>query len=111
VAAVATALAARGFTVQRCWLDPYDPRDATIRCANALALVWDEETGWRQGQFVSGAPGERTVLAQPTALGGGLLPEPAAVAYRLLHRQTGAAQVYRSFHDLRDGLDDALRTG
>jgi hypothetical protein len=118
VTETAGALAAHGLSVQRTWLDPHNPRDATIRYARPAAigapasdwaLVWDEETGWRQGHFVAGAPGHRTVLTQLTYLGGGLLPQPDEVAHRIVSGQTAALRKYRSYTDVRDGLDDGLR--
>ncbi|MFI6500469.1 DUF6292 family protein [Nonomuraea typhae] len=84
------------------WDDPFDPRDATILLADGDALVWDEESGWRRGRFVSGRKGVRTVLAGERHLGGGVLPEPAA----LLRRGGSRTKiVHRSFRDLHDGFD------
>ncbi|MBB5080810.1 DUF6292 family protein [Nonomuraea endophytica] len=90
------------------WDDPFDPRDATILLAGGDALVWDEESGWRRGRFVSGERGVRTVLAGVRYLGGGVLPEPAEVV-GLMARGGGRTRVvYRSFRDLHDGFDARL---
>ncbi|BCY13587.1 DUF6292 family protein [Actinoplanes sp. L3-i22] len=99
-------LAAAGYHVQDSWLDPRDPRDATIRLAGGTALVWDEETGWRRGRFVSGAPGRRTELDGVEWLAGGLVPDPRGVAHLGGHAR---APRYRGWRDVRDGLDDHLR--
>jgi hypothetical protein len=103
------ALQLEGLNVARSWLDPSDPRDATIVLKDTRALVWDEETGWRHGRFLSGEPGARTTLADPTLFGGGVLPDPRHLAAtvrtgRLLAPPPAA---YRSHTD-RDGLDEAL---
>ncbi|GIH99052.1 DUF6292 family protein [Planobispora takensis] len=96
------------------WDDPFDPRDATICLTDGTALVWDEETGWRHGGFVSGRKGERTVLSGMCYLGGGVLPEPARVVESLaLLREGGNADAadrptYRSFRDYDDGFDALL---
>lgn len=110
------ALQNHGLRVQRSWLDPSDPRDATIvyepsgsAATEALALVWDEEYGWRSGGFAEGRPGTRTTLTAPVHLGGGVLPAPADVAARAHGGRARPARRYRSYADLRDGLDDALR--
>lgn len=119
------ALAANGVHVQQSWLDPRGPRDATILFSNSgehsmssdvLALIWDEETGWRRGRFIDGAQGRRTILTQVAYLGGGLLPPTNELAHRITGRIIGerseAQRKYRSCEDnLRDGLDDALRMG
>lgn len=90
------------------WDDPFDPRDATILLEGGDALVWDEESGWRRGRFVSGEQGVRTVLAGVRYLGGGVLPEPAEVV-ALMARGGGRTRVaYRSFRDLHDGFDARL---
>src|SRR5687768_5115410 len=83
VTQVVLALTAAGVPVRESWLDPRCPRDATVRYGDEAALVWDEETGWRRGQFVSGDQGVRTVLAGAVYLGGGVLPVPDDVAYRV----------------------------
>ncbi len=100
-------------TVERSWLDPRDPRDATVvyrlrADAGQHALVWDEVTGWRHGLFVSGAPGVRTVLSNPAYLGGGILPGGAELTRRLLAGTREPRRAYRNVTDLHDGLDDAL---
>jgi hypothetical protein len=110
------ALTAGGLLIECSWLDPRNPRDATIIythpasnvSAEKLALVWDEVTGWRQGVFQSGEQGVRTELADVSYLGGGVLPEDGALIGRM---QAGASErrhEYRSVADLRDGLDAAL---
>ena len=111
------ALACRGLRVHRSWLDPADPRDATILFeggaargeAGLRALVWDEVTGWRSGVFVSGKPGVRTVLTDVAHLGGGLVPGAGEVAWRAAAGVTVPASAYRSFRDGHDGLEDVLR--
>lgn len=90
------------------WDDPFDPRDATIRLLDGSALVWDEETGWRRGRFVSGEQGVRTVLDGVRYLGGGVMPAPAEVAERLRAGGSRTGTRYRSFRDLHDGLDERL---
>ncbi|MEU6999585.1 DUF6292 family protein [Nonomuraea sp. NPDC046570] len=90
------------------WDDPFDPRDATIRLRDGSALVWDEESGWRRGEFVSGKQGERTVLAAPRYLGGGVLPEPGEVAGLLARGGDPERVVYRSYRDFGDGFDERL---
>lgn len=113
------ALAAGGLRPEASWLDPRDPRDATILLADdtrrtstraVRALVWDEETGWRTGEYVSGEPGVRTEVAGPAYLGGGVLVDPGELAGRLHAGVSAPRQVHRSRCDLRDGLDDLLRT-
>ncbi len=102
------ALIGRGLAVDRSWLDPADPRDATIVLRDSHALVWDEMTGWRVGLFRSGEPGVRTVVDAAVHLGGGPLPTPAELAGRLASGVTAPARAYRSYTD-SDGLDAALR--
>ena len=109
-------LAKGGLLVERSWLDPRDPRDATIIftdpatnvSAEKLAAVWDEVTGWRRGTFVSGEQGVRTELSNVTYLGGGVLPAEDDMVNRVLAGASEPQRVYRSVADLRDGLDDAL---
>jgi len=103
------ALQQGGLNVDRSWLDPSDPRDATIVLDDG-ALTWDEQTGWQRGGFVGGQQGVRTVLAAPARLGGGVLPRPGALAAALRQDRplTPAPATYRSFTD-RDGFDEALR--
>jgi hypothetical protein len=113
VAEVVATLARGGLRIRRSWLDPRDPRDATIVWAEGdgslVGLVWDEETGWRRGRFVSGRQGLRTVLGGTIHLGGGVLPAPADVARRAVSGEGGPRRQYRSWLDLHDGFDDALR--
>lgn len=111
------ALKSGGLLVERSWLDPRDPRDATIifshPAANVtsaqLALVWDEVTGWRRGTFQSGEQGVRTILAGVSYLGGGLLVGGQELAGRVLAGAAEPRREYRSADDLNDGLDDALQ--
>lgn len=119
VSATVSALAAGGLRPEASWLDPRDPRDATILLAGDAqttstrplrALVWDEETGWRSGDYVSGEPGVRTELADPRHVGGGVLVAPGELTGRLQAGVIEPRRVHRSRHDLRDGLDDLLRT-
>jgi hypothetical protein len=110
------ALAAGNVLVERSWLDPRDPRDATIIfsdpaanvSAEKLALVWDEVMGWRRGTFASGKQGVRTELVNVSYVGGGVLPSESDVANRVLAGASEPRIMYRSVADLRDGLDDAL---
>ena len=105
-----------GLRIDRTWLDPRNPRDATIVFshpasnvkAQELALVWDEVTGWRSGVFESGEQGVRTVLSDTRYLGGGLLLGGRELAGRVLAGAGEPRRAYRSVADLRDGLDDAL---
>jgi hypothetical protein len=106
------ALQNHGVSVDRSWLDPCDPRDATIVYTlrdETNALVWDEEHGWRVGRYESGEQGERTRLTDTTHLGGGVLLSPDALAHRLLAGTTAPAEKLRSYTDVRDGFDDTLR--
>ena len=102
--------------IESSWLDPRDPRDATIvytlpGTGSRRALVWDEMTGWRHGRFESGYQGIRTVLSDVAYLGGGVLPNSTELAGRLLASASEPRREYRSITDLHDGLDDALRDG
>lgn len=113
ITAVVRELVANGVHVSESWLDPRDPRDATLMLSvdtGRRALVWDEENGWRHGGFVAGRQGERTVLDDVAHLGGGVLPEPAAVASRFLAGHAEEARQYRSHADLCDGFDTELRS-
>ncbi|MQY07205.1 DUF6292 family protein [Actinomadura macrotermitis] len=101
------ALHNAGVTVVRSWLDPSGPRDATIVLADGRALVWDEETGWRVGPYVAGEQGVRTVLADAVHLGGGVLPVPSEVVWRLLAGITGSCVKYRA-HDENPAAFDAV---
>jgi hypothetical protein len=112
VSEAVTALQNQGLSVDRSWLDPCDPRDATIVYTvddKTNALVWDEEHGWRVGRYESGRQGERTRLTEPAHLGGGVLIEPRAMAHRLVTGATAPGNKLRSYGDVRDGLDDILR--
>lgn len=109
-------LATGNLLVERSWLDPRDPRDATIIfsdpatnvSAEKLALVWDEVTGWRRGTFVSGEQGIRTVLSDVSYLGGGVLPDENDMVNRVLAGASEPRQAYRPVTHLRDGLDGSL---
>ena len=110
------SLATGGQLIERSWLDPRDPRDATIIfsdpsanvSADKLALVWDEVTGWRHGTFVGGEQGVRTELANVIYLGGGVLAREHDVVNRVLAGANEPRRTYRSVADLRDGLDAGL---
>jgi hypothetical protein len=116
VTQAAESLATNGLLVERSWLDPRDPRDATIIfshpasnvSAEKLALVWDEVTGWRHGVFQSGEQGVRTVLSGTRYLGGGMLPEGHELVARVLAGASEPRQEHRSVTSLHDGLDDGL---
>ncbi len=103
------ALSAGGLQVQRSWLDPSDPRDATIVLAGTRALVFDEVTGWRHGRFLAGQPGMRTALDDVSYLGGGVLLDANELTHRVINTTAEPRRCYRSVTDLRDGFDDALR--
>lgn len=117
IAHAARSLTEAGLMVTRSWLDPRDPRDATIIfsdpassiSARMFALVWDEVTGWRRGIFVSGQQGVRTVLLETKYLGGGVLPVDEELVSRVRAAVSEPRREYRSVADLGDGLDDALR--
>ena len=79
------ALSSRGIQVQRSWLDPRDPRDATIVLAGTRALVFDEVTGWRYGPFLAGRQGVRTELAEVSYIGGGVLLGADELAHRFIN--------------------------
>jgi hypothetical protein len=102
------ALIRHGLVIDRSWLDPSDPRDATIVLGDSRALVWDEVTGWRVGGYRSGRPGVRTVLTGAAHLGGGVLPSPAELARRVAAGTTAPCREHRSYTDA-DGFDEALR--
>jgi Family of unknown function (DUF6292) len=110
------ALTAGGLQVERSWLDPRDPRDATIIyshpasnvSAEKQALVWDEVTGWRSGAFEGGRQGVRTVLSDSSYLGGGILLGGEELVGRVLARVSEPRREYRTVTSLRDGLDEAL---
>jgi hypothetical protein len=103
------ALVHEGLVVDRSWLDPSDPRDATVVLGDARALVWDEVAGWRAGLFHSGEQGVRTVLRDSAHLGGGVLPAPAELAWRVVSGTTASRYEYRSYADA-DGFDEMLQT-
>ncbi|MEV0381748.1 DUF6292 family protein [Nonomuraea sp. NPDC050643] len=110
-ACVAVALIEQGIPIADLWVDPSDPRDATIKLAGprSFALVWDEASGWRHGPFVSGRRTMRTelVASKTRYLGDEVLPQPRTVA-RLLEADDMSArapQPYRSHFDYGDGLD------
>lgn len=109
----ALAIGASGLVVVDTWLDPRNPRDATIvyscpEVAHRRALVWDEVTGWRHGRFEGGHQGIRTTLSDVAYLGGGILPAGADLTARLLAGVSEPRREYRSFDDINDGFDDAL---
>ncbi|HEV2639323.1 MAG TPA: hypothetical protein VGX23_29570 [Actinocrinis sp.] len=111
--ATVTTLARHGLTIHRSWLDPQDPRDATIVYTpdggKLRALVWDEVAGWRDGAFVSGRQGVRTELDSAVHLCGKLLPTGGELAWSLRTGVTAPAKAHRSYGDTHDGLDDRLR--
>ncbi|MBB5080807.1 DUF6292 family protein [Nonomuraea endophytica] len=96
------------------WEGPGEPRAATVLVTGGSALVWDEESGWRLGRFLSGARGEHTELADVRYLGGGLLPRPERVPAALEDARLGIGAssawrpCYRSHRNCRDGFDVAL---
>lgn len=103
-----------GTEVSDWWDGPCDPRDATVLLSDGTALVWDEESGWRLGGFVSGGRGEHTELSRVRYLGGGLLPRPERVPTALADARVGVGAssawrpCYRSHRNCRDGFDLAL---
>jgi hypothetical protein len=113
IAATAQALLAEGVELERSWLDPSGPRDATIVCrveGEHSALVWDEESGWRLGRFVSGRQGERTRLSEERFLGEDVLPEPREVAQKVLTGGfTRPARKFRDHSDAPDAFDAKVR--
>lgn len=96
------------------WAGPCDPRAATILLTGGEALVWDEESGWRRGGYVSGDRERCTVLTEPRYLGGGLLPSPERVPAAVEDARGGVGNstawrpCYRSYRHYRDGFDLAL---
>jgi len=106
------ALTTGGLHIERSWLDPRGPRDATILysapAGEIMALVWDEETGWRCGNYLKGRQGLRTELAGASYLGGGVLLDAREVTRRLDEHVSEPRTQFRSADDLHDGLDDAL---
>jgi Family of unknown function (DUF6292) len=107
VTATVEALDAIGLHVDQSWLDPKGPIDATI-LTRSFALVWDEWRGWVRGDYVSGRPGERTVLENTTRLGGSLLLDPRELAALVRDGRTAAPLVSRA-DGARDGLFEGLR--
>jgi hypothetical protein len=103
------ALNENGLQIQRSWLDPEGPRDATIVLAGTKALVFDEVTGWRYGSFVSGQQGARTVLSDIRYLGGGVLLDSRELAHKVVSGCSAPRREYRAVTDLHDGLDEALQ--
>jgi Family of unknown function (DUF6292) len=108
VTACVRTLLRQGLIVDRSWLDPSGPRDATVVLGDSRALVWDEMTGWRGGVFRAGEPGVRTTLDDLAHLGGGPLPTPAELAWRVATGAHAARREHRSYAD-SDGFDEALR--
>jgi hypothetical protein len=116
LSATVAGLCDQGVDVVRSWLDPYIPAvDATIvyrsrgaSAAGLSALVWHEWTGWTSGAFVSGVPGETTRLRDAVPLGGGVLPDPARLAWLVENGATAPAAPPRAAMS-RDGLFDRLR--
>ncbi|WUI04007.1 DUF6292 family protein [Spirillospora sp. NBC_00431] len=100
------ALVRLGVRVDRSWLDPSGPSDATL-VTDGNALVWDEWTGWHAGTFLSGRQGERTVLRDAARLGGGVLPEPAMLAG--LYASGATLPLVTREPEARDGLFDRVR--
>jgi hypothetical protein len=106
--AAVEALDALSLHVDKSWLDPMGPIDATI-VTDSFALVWDEWRGWVRGTYVSGRQGERTVLDNATEIGGGLLLDPRELAVLIRDGRTAAPIAHRPA-GARDGLFDGLRT-
>ncbi|MFI0357720.1 DUF6292 family protein [Actinomadura sp. 9N407] len=113
ITASAQALRAAGVELERSWLDPSGPRDATILCRlrdeKVHGLVWDEESGWRIGEFVSGHPGERTQLADARYLGEEVLPQPQTVARAVTGGFTGSFRKFRDHSDDPESFDVKVR--
>ncbi|MBG0814990.1 DUF6292 family protein [Planomonospora sp. ID82291] len=105
---------ALGAQAEAWWEGPCDPRAGTIRLTGGDALVWDEESGWRWGRFVSGGPDRCTVLTGHRYLGGGLLLRPDRVPGAVAEARAGVGNstawrpCYRSYRHYRDGFDVAL---
>jgi hypothetical protein len=112
VSGAVEALTLGGLLVERSWLDPMGPRDATILYASSskitMALVWDEVTGWRHGRYLGGQQGVRTALETPAYLGGGVLLGGRELTRRVISGESRPRHEYRSAEDLRDGLDGTL---
>jgi len=105
---------ALGEAVESWWRGPCDPRTVTIRLTGGDALVWDEESGWRRGRYVSGGPAVPTLLTDTRYLGGGLLLSPERVPSAVADARAGVGNStawrpsYRSYRHHRDGFDLAL---
>jgi hypothetical protein len=113
ITAAVWSLVNAGVPVTRSWLDPRDPRDATIVYSSPAtvgerALVWDEVTGWRYGRYEFGSQGTRTSLSDVSHLGGGVLLDGTDLVSRLISGASAPQRQYRQVTDLHDGLDDAL---
>jgi len=108
VQAVLWELERTGHVIDRAWLDPSDPRDATIVFTNLQALTWDESRGWLAGDYVGGEQGVRTVLADARQLVRKILPSSAEVATAVV-RDLGTDPVQLRAYGTRDGLDEQLR--
>lgn len=105
-------LSERGIEPVASWLDPSGPRDATIVCRlrdETLGLVWDEETGWRVGRFVSGRQGVRTQLADPRYVGVDVLLDPQELARRVAADATGPRRKFRDHFEDPEGFDARVR--
>jgi hypothetical protein len=96
-----------GFVIDRAWMDPCQPRDATLVLSDLRAITWDEDRGLLLGRYVSGHQGERTVLADPVQLSKRILMEPAAVP-AAVRAGRGTKPTQLRSHGTRDGLDEAL---
>ncbi|MEO3782313.1 DUF6292 family protein [Actinocorallia sp. B10E7] len=107
ITAVTRELVLQGVDIDRVWLDPSGPVDATI-VTGTHALVWNETHGWTAGRFVSGEQGVRTVLADPLLLGGGVLPLPSEIALRAVLGRSEPLVVRRI--RARDGFQETLRS-
>ncbi|MER5419919.1 DUF6292 family protein [Streptosporangium roseum] len=111
---VSRVVAALGAEATDWWEGPCDPRAVTILLTGGDALVWDEESGWRRGRYVSGDRELCTVLADARYLGGGLLLRPERVPSAIADARAGVGNstawrpCYRSYRHYRDGFDLAL---
>ncbi|MDX6738461.1 DUF6292 family protein [Actinocorallia sp. A-T 12471] len=99
-----TALDRRGIALDRAWLDPFNPVDATIVLSDGTALVWSEDTGWTRGTYVSGEQGLRTEYTDGVALGGGVLLDPDHLAELVATGRTEAPFAPREIGNGNDGL-------
>jgi hypothetical protein len=96
-----------GFVIDRAWMDPSQPRDATLVLSDLRAITWDEDRGLLLGRYVSGHQGERTVLTGSVQLSKRILMEPAAVPAAVRAGRGTKPTQLRSY-GTRDGLDEAL---